>query len=624
MRRVRVGLRIALAVCLGAGATGTALAAELRPMSVAVLLSGSPDNPIELNFLTGLRNALRREKTEPLLPYGLNTSFLDLRRAGEDPERTKMLLERLARQYAGRHHDVLVVNGAPALKLALQNRQLWPGVPIVHASLQHSDLGPQPLPPDVIGAAVVWDVAGTLALGLQLLPATRHVAVVAGPNPLEQQLGRTAIAEVARQAPRAAVIDFTGPVEWSALLSRLAMLPEHTLVLPVGLSADASGRAIDQVHALQIGARVANAPVFTLNRSTFGAGTVGGSRIDFERTGEIAGEQAARLLAGQSVREVGQMRLHPTSKVLDERALLRWQISQARVPEGVEILNRSPSLWRDFRGQFLATAAAFATLLAVLALMVVERRRRRRAERLAQHQLAALARMERAATIGQLSASLAHEVNQPLGAVINYARGAERLLNQQPPPLERVAQALREIGDNGQRAVQVMERVRRLFNGDGRASTTIDMTQLVDETVALVKPEALRRGVELLVELQSPPPALTGDAVQLQQMLLNLLLNALDASEGQPHGQVLVQLGAQDGGLALSVCDNGPGIPASLLPRIFDPFFTTKATGMGMGLVLVRRILESHGGRTRATDRPAGGTAMQVWLPAAEEGADPP
>jgi signal transduction histidine kinase len=107
-------------------------------------------------------------------------------------------------------------------------------------------------------------------------------------------------------------------------------------------------------------------------------------------------------------------------------------------------------------------------------------------------------------------------------------------------------------------------------------------------------------------------------------MLLNLLLNALDASEGQPQGQVLVQLGAQEGGLALSVCDNGPGIPASLLPRIFDPFFTTKATGMGMGLVLVRRILESHGGWTCATDRPAGGTVMQVWLPAAEEGAGPP
>jgi C4-dicarboxylate-specific signal transduction histidine kinase len=279
------------------------------------------------------------------------------------------------------------------------------------------------------------------------------------------------------------------------------------------------------------------------------------------------------------------------------------------------VLNRSPTLWRDFRGQTLGAVGALMLLTTVVIVLLLEQRRRRRAEAEAKDRLAQLARMDRMASMGQLSASLAHELNQPLGAVRNYAEGAERLLGVMPPPLDKLRLALTSIRHDSQRAADIIARVRAMFGGRERPHTRLDIGQLAEQTLCMVGAEAARRGVALHAELPTRPVDVEGDDVQLQQVIVNLLLNALDAVPVH-EARVDMAVMSEGGQVRLAVSDNGPGIAADQRARVFEPFFTTKADGMGMGLALARTIVESHGGEIALADADGGGTRIEVRLPA--------
>ena len=226
--------------------------------------------------------------------------------------------------------------------------------------------------------------------------------------------------------------------------------------------------------------------------------------------------------------------------------------------------------------------------------------------------LSQVLRMDRVSTLGQLSAALAHQLNQPLGALRNYAEGAERLMSTSPLAVERLRGAMSSIRTESQRAADVVQRVRDMFTAGECPYQDFDFAAVVRETVDLTRYEANARGIMLVIQVPERPVCLRGDAVQLQQAVLNLLMNALDACAGRPDGRVELVLRDSATTPELRVIDNGNGISAALLPKIFDPFFTTKQQGVGMGLALVRSIVEAHGGRADAQPREEGG--MVVWM----------
>ena len=251
---------------------------------------------------------------------------------------------------------------------------------------------------------------------------------------------------------------------------------------------------------------------------------------------------------------------------------------------------------------------------------VIDISERRKLERSAARQRDDLAHLSRVAMLGELSGSLAHELNQPLTAILSNAQAAQRFLAQSPPRIDRLAEILADIVKCDHRAGAVIQRVRSLLRKENSQLHSLDVNDVVDESLRLIHSDLMNRQVMISTDLAAGLPAVSGDRNQLQQVLLNFVINGCDAMDGQEMDRrLLVRTQATaHGNVEVSVADRGAGIPAANLERIFEPFVTTKATGMGLGLAICRSIVEAHGGRLWATNNADRGASLHCELPAAK------
>jgi PAS domain S-box-containing protein len=228
-----------------------------------------------------------------------------------------------------------------------------------------------------------------------------------------------------------------------------------------------------------------------------------------------------------------------------------------------------------------------------------------------------LAHANRVATVGQLTASIAHEVIQPIAATVTNAETAQHWLHLGPSHLEEVEQALTHIVDDGVRAAEVINRIRALMKKAPPRTDRFELNGVILEIIELTRGEALKRGIPVLTELADALPVVDADRVQVQQVLLNLIVNALEAM-GANEGpkELLIRTGKiEPRGVLVAVQDSGPGLEAAMLERVFEPFYTTKPTGLGLGLSICRSIIEAHGGRLWASSNEQRGATFQFTLP---------
>ena len=229
-----------------------------------------------------------------------------------------------------------------------------------------------------------------------------------------------------------------------------------------------------------------------------------------------------------------------------------------------------------------------------------------------------LAHVNRVTTMGQLAASIAHEVNQPIAGAVTNADAGLRWLSARPPNLEEVRQAFERIIKDGNRAGDVIGRVRNLIKKAPPRNDPLDVNEMLLEVVALTRGELPRNGVSLQTQLSEGLPLIHGDRVQLQQVILNLILNAIEAMSEVSEGsrELLVSTGnEQSGAVLVAVRDSGPGLDPASLDQLFDAFYTTKPGGMGMGLSICRSIVEVHRGRIWAEANVPQGATFQFTLP---------
>ena len=249
---------------------------------------------------------------------------------------------------------------------------------------------------------------------------------------------------------------------------------------------------------------------------------------------------------------------------------------------------------------------------------------RHHAERSLRQAQADLAHVSRVTTMGELVASIAHEVNQPLGAIVTNGQACVRLLSAESPDLERSRQVIGRMIDDGLRASAVIKRIRELLHKTSTEKAPLKINEMIQEVLELVDSDLRRSGVELRTEL-AEDLSVKGDWIQLQQVMLNLILNARDAmTEVQTNRRELVITSRQNdsGQVVVAVRDSGKGLTERDAERIFDPFFTTKAEGMGLGLSISRRIIEDHGGTLWATPNQDKGATVQFALAASFETED--
>lgn len=253
---------------------------------------------------------------------------------------------------------------------------------------------------------------------------------------------------------------------------------------------------------------------------------------------------------------------------------------------------------------------------------ITERRQAQDALLAAQAELAHAARV---ATLGELSASIAHEVNQPLAAIVTSGEAGLRWLRRDVPDLKEVTTTIGHVVAQGRRASEIVTRIRTFLKKAPPQRDMLQIGEIIEEATALVARELAKDQVTLTVESQHDLPPIRGDRVQLQQVLVNLLINAGQAMSGQPGSRTITVRAGSEGSETLSIMvqDSGPGIQPEDLPRLFDPFFTTKDGGMGMGLAICRTTVEAHGGRLSVASTPGSGTTFHLTLPFSQEHALP-
>lgn len=242
----------------------------------------------------------------------------------------------------------------------------------------------------------------------------------------------------------------------------------------------------------------------------------------------------------------------------------------------------------------------------------------RRVEEQMHQARAELAHVARVTTLGELTAAIAHEINQPLAAVVTGGRASLRWLAHEPPNLEETRSSVEDIIDSGIRAGEVISRLRAMMKKSPAQRELLNINDAILAVIALVSAEAQRNRVVLRTELSNDLPLVRGDRIQLQQVILNLIMNAIEAMRGidQTQREVFV-VSRKDGfkGALVEVQDSGPGLEGLALDRLFDAFYTTKPDGMGIGLAVSRTIIESHGGQLRALPNVPKGAVFQFRLP---------
>src|SRR5262249_4704469 len=366
----------------------------------------------------------------------------------------------LREKYRDKPIGVIVTDASRELAYTLKLRdEIWPGTPVVLAGIQERRAAQLSLPSNVTGFTFRHQLQDIVATADALIPGLKRV-VLAGSRIEQGTWRQDFLDDLPDVRAKFEVIDLTG-FSLAELRQRLAELPEDSAVVFVGFSTDVTGERYLPNEASQLVAEAANRPTFVDSETFIGKGSVGGLVVSPARIGRVAARFALRILDGENASDIpianSEEILRP---VFDWRQLQRWGLSENRLPVGSEIRFRSPTAWEQYRWQIVLISAALLLQSLLIAGLFYEHRRRRQAEVEASRRMAELAHMNRSAAIGQMSASIVHEINQPLAAIVMNAGTGLRWLAKDTPNVEKAAHALKNIVGNGDRANQVVQTLR--------------------------------------------------------------------------------------------------------------------------------------------------------------------
>jgi signal transduction histidine kinase len=538
----------------------------------------------------------------------------------------RLLRDFLRAKYAGKKVDVVIAALGPALDFMLAHgSEVFPGASTVFCGIDRRDLSARRLPPDVTGVILKREFAPTLQMAGLLQPETRHVVFVAGSSEFDRRLVDQARAEFQAVRPQVPVQYLTG-LPLKELLDTLANLQPRSVVLYSTMFADRTGKPFIPHEVAEQISRAAAAPVYGFLDQFLGRGIVGGHLYSLDAHGAEAARLALRILGGTPASALPPIEPSATRDMFDGRQLRRWGISERRLPADAIVWYRTISPWERYRTTILITAGVLLLQFGTIVSLLLERGKRRRtqtalreSEARAAEQRSELMHLGRVALVGELSAALAHETRQPLAAILTNARVARRMLELGQFDPAELGEILENIAADDLRAGTVIDHVRNLVRKEQAQWGSLSINQVVGEVLNLMRSDLQYRRVAVSTRLGEPAAMVWADRVQLQQVLLNLIVNACDAMNDRPPNERLLLIStARNGDARIEVRDQGTGISPDALSSIFDPFVTTKRDGLGLGLAICRTIVAEHHGQMWAVNNPDRGATIIVSLPLAK------
>jgi signal transduction histidine kinase len=610
-REQRLAVTLIAALIVVASATSKAVADSKQ---VLVINSFGHQFRPWSEYTRTIRTEIVRQAPWPvdITSYGLVPARSD------NPNAERLFVDFLREYYGRRPPDLIIAIGAAAATLAQRHRQeLFATVPLLFAAVDQRFVQQSPLTANDAAVAVNITLLPLFENILQVLPRTEMVAVVSGNSPTEQ-FWLTQMQKDLKPFEERTKIVYWNDLSFDDMLKRAAVLPKNHAVFWTQLRVDAAGVVHEGEQPLQRLYAATSAPIFSYDDTFFHGETVGGPMLAMADISRSTANVAIRLLGGEKPAAIETAPIGFAPPRYDWRQLQRWGISESNLPQGSEVLFREPTFVERYPMQIVLVCAALIIQAALISGLLYERRLRRFAEAESRERLTELAHINRRATAGELCSSIAHELNQPLAAILTNAETAELMLKTNSPDLTEITQILDDIRRDDHRASDVLLRLRQLLKKQPFKLTMLNLNETIAQVLEISSAMAQQRRIDIKREFASAPIYVQGDAVQLQQVILNLIVNAIDATpdDGSPR-ETVVRTGSMGNFADVSISDSGPSIAPELTEKIFDPFFSTKPDGMGIGLSIARTIVTAHGGQIWADgDRP-GGATFHVRLPLA-------
>jgi signal transduction histidine kinase len=532
----------------------------------------------------------------------------------QQPEEQAPIVDYLGTLFGERKLDVIVTLGAPAAFFVQKYRaQFFPSTPLVIGAPERRAIDYTKLTPNDAPVAVALDFEKWVGSILEVLPNTTHIAWAVGASPLER-FWTEEFRRASQPFSERVSFEYFNDLRFEEMLKRVSELPPHSAVFYVDLRIDAAGVPLDRDLILPRLRQATKAPIFSYIDNYLGSGIVGGPMLSSETVGRLMAEATIRILNGEKAGDLKIPPVFPGAAQYDWRELQYWKISESQLPPGSIVRFREPTVWAQYRWQIALVTAICLMQTGLISALLYQHRRRQLAEVQARQRMAELAHVNRFSTAGVLTASIAHEINQPLGSILTNAETVQAILKSPSPDIVELNEIIDDIVRDDRRASEVIRRMKSLLTKAPFELKSLDLNDVARETVEFLSTLAVARKVELTSLITQNTLPILGDRIQLQQVILNLVVNGIDAMKDMPSEQrtISIRTSRVENFAELSVSDRGPGIPEDKLKGVFEPFYTSKAEGMGMGLSIARTIIEAHQGLIWAKNRDHGGASFRI------------
>lgn len=409
-------------------------------------------------------------------------------------------------------------------------------------------------------------------------------------------------------------------ISMDEVLQTVRDLPGNSLVIVPSFTVDNKQVTYFNPEAIRLISKVAKAPVFTFTNMGFGEGAIGGYLLSYNKVGLRAGETAVNILKGIDPQSFIFTEENFYEFVFDARKLQQWNLTGSRLlPEECEIKFEEVSFFGRYK-LYITAGILFILLqtLMIISLVRLNGKQKRVTNQLieSENRFRELIREDRILRLSQLTASLSHELNQPLTAILSTAQAGIRFIDSNNQDAELMKELFSNIAEDDKRTAAILSSIRGMMKLEIREKERINLNLLIEEILEIHKSEFVNNRIKLNKILAEPSVCIIADGVQIKQVIMNLITNAIQSIDksSKADRQIMVREEVTDGQVSVFISDTGDGIPNHILEKIFTPFLTSKKSGTGIGLAISRSIIEDHQGRIWAENNPGRGATFAFSL----------
>ena len=587
--------------------------------NILILFASQSNTPAYNRILNGITDRFSASYGDSINVY---VEFLDkeILPTGEYP---KEKFDLVNEKYRNINIDLLICVGVNVIDLIKPNvADYLLKIPVVSLDLDFSDFGYSSnlsLNQQTSEIRLKLNVEKSIKEAIALFPKTDSIYIIGGVSNFDK-LMLSISKKVADRILKNKSVNYITDLTMDEVVSRIKNLPDNSIAIMANFNMDQNKVVYNNPEAVRIISRNVNAPLFIYTSTGFGDGAIGGYVLDFEKAGWISGDAAVKILDGTDPTSIKVDESDYYQYLYDWRALKRWKIENSNLlPEGSTVLFKEANLLQEYKWIF----GAVLLFLVLQSLLIANLIRLNRNQKImtaqiidTQNKYRDFLHEDRSLRLGQLTASLSHEIAQPLTAILSNAQAGINFIKSNQATPELLTEILQKIVENDKRTASIINSIRGMLKVEDREKEKVELNSLIDEVLQIYKSEAIQNDIEINFSSTEQNVYIFVDRIQIQQVLLNLIINAAQSMDKvkTKNKNISISLLINNQELIISVCDSGSGIDESYKEKLFKPFSSSKLEGMGIGLSICRTIIDDHFGEIWAENLPEGGAKFSFSL----------